>query len=393
MARLRVFVLHGPNLNLLGTREPGMYGNVPYEQMMEQISAWAESLDIELGYAQTNSEGGLIDYVHASLGQFDLIIINPGALTHTSYALRDAISGVGLPTIEVHLTNIYAREEWRAKSLLNPVCVGTICGLGIIGYRLALEAAKQFFSGSSSGAGASGSGLSFSDPNSISLNSIAAVKLQGPPSGRAEAPVSAGVAAAASAGASAPRISLSSASANAPTARRPATVGGPSNLVSISLDEVDQTDLGSLFMPTQKYEVNRATGPVNLGDNVGINEIMGFADESSPSVFVGNPPDEETENLSPEEKERLKAWMGDGYQEQDEGKSAASAPAASSTGRSTTATNLTEGGRRPYSSSESYRAVSSSGLFSGIGSSSTVQPLQTATGSQKRLTIPIRTKK
>ena len=106
MAKLRVFVLNGPNMNLLGTREPGIYGNMSYDQLIEQISFWTSELDIELGYAQTNSEGGIIDYIHASYGQFDFVVLNPGAFTHTSYALRDAIVSVGLPVIEVHLSTI-----------------------------------------------------------------------------------------------------------------------------------------------------------------------------------------------------------------------------------------------------------------------------------------------
>ena len=136
---LKIHVINGPNLNLLGQREPDVYGETSLSELNEQLNDLAEELGIEVEFYQSNSEGVLIDYIHNIADSSDGIIINPGALTHYSYALRDAITAVGVDTLEVHISNIFNREEFRAKSVITPVCVGTICGLGFYGYALALS--------------------------------------------------------------------------------------------------------------------------------------------------------------------------------------------------------------------------------------------------------------
>lgn len=142
---MNLLVLNGPNLNLLGTREPDVYGYETLEQIMQGLKTEANKLNCEIETYQSNHEGALIDQIHqAKVKHFSGIIINPGAYTHTSIALRDAISGVGLPTIEVHLSNIHAREKFRQHSYIAPVAIGQICGFGAQGYRLALQALVHF---------------------------------------------------------------------------------------------------------------------------------------------------------------------------------------------------------------------------------------------------------
>ncbi len=137
---MKVLVLHGPNLNLLGTREPGVYGSETLEDVNRKISALADDLEMDVTFLQSNHEGVLIDRIHqAREDGTDAMIINPGGLTHTSVSLRDAIAGVGLPTVEVHISNIHARESFRQHSYIAPVAIGQICGLGSTGYLLALH--------------------------------------------------------------------------------------------------------------------------------------------------------------------------------------------------------------------------------------------------------------
>lgn len=138
----RILVLHGPNLNLLGTREPDVYGRTTLADIHAMMEARAHADGVQLESFQSNSEGGLIDRVQAAGSEgIEFIIINPAGYTHSSVALRDALAAVAIPFIEVHLSNIHARESFRHHSYFSDIAVGTICGLGAQGYALALEAA------------------------------------------------------------------------------------------------------------------------------------------------------------------------------------------------------------------------------------------------------------
>ena len=137
---LRILVLHGPNLNLLGVREPDVYGATTLAQIDAALVAQAKDAGCELASFQSNHEGELIDRIHAARLNADGLLINPGGLTHTSVALRDALAGVGLPVVEVHLSNVYARESFRHHSYVSGVAIGVISGFGSASYRLALEA-------------------------------------------------------------------------------------------------------------------------------------------------------------------------------------------------------------------------------------------------------------
>ena len=143
----KLLLLHGPNLNLLGIREPGVYGSTTLDEVNQRLLTLAEQRGVELRTFQSNSEGGLVDAIQEAMGWADGVIFNPGAYTHTSVALRDAIAGTGLKVVEVHLSNVHAREEFRHRSLLAPVCVGQISGFGWYSYVLGLEGLLNHLNG------------------------------------------------------------------------------------------------------------------------------------------------------------------------------------------------------------------------------------------------------
>lgn len=142
---MKIMVIQGPNINMLGHREQNIYGPMKMEEIHTQMENVAKQNNVEIEFFQSNLEGEIVDKVQECLGEVDGIIINPAAYTHTSIAIRDAISAVSLPTVEVHISNIYRREEFRAKSLIAPVCVGQISGFGPIGYHLAMVSMIQIF--------------------------------------------------------------------------------------------------------------------------------------------------------------------------------------------------------------------------------------------------------
>lgn len=135
-----ILVMNGPNLNLLGMREPGVYGTDTYESVCDRIRDHAAARQMQVDFFQSNSEGALIDQLHAAMGTYDGVVLNAGAYTHYSYAIRDAIAAIRLPVVEVHMSNIHAREEFRHTSVIAPVCKGQIAGFGANSYLLALEA-------------------------------------------------------------------------------------------------------------------------------------------------------------------------------------------------------------------------------------------------------------
>lgn len=144
MPQLRILVLHGPNLNLLGVRDPSIYGTLTLEQINAALETRSAELHAHVLCQQYNSEGALVEAIHSALNTQDGILINAGAYTHTSVAIRDALSGVNLPVVEVHLSNIYARDSFRHHSYIAPIAIGQISGLGLDSYLLGLEALVRY---------------------------------------------------------------------------------------------------------------------------------------------------------------------------------------------------------------------------------------------------------
>ena len=144
---MKFLVINGPNLNLLGSREPGIYGTSGYAQLCQMIQEKAAQHGSTAACFQSNSEGAIIDAIHGAVGNFDAIVINPGAYTHYSYAIQDALKAVEVPAIEVHISNIHQREEFRHRSVTAAGCVGQICGLGLYGYLAAMAYFEQHASG------------------------------------------------------------------------------------------------------------------------------------------------------------------------------------------------------------------------------------------------------
>ena len=136
---MKIMVINGPNLNMLGIREPGVYGNTGYQDLEKMIEDYAAEKGAEAIVLQSNGEGEIIDFIHHAMTSCDGIVINPGAYTHYSYAILDALKAVQLPAVEVHISNIHKREEFRHKSVTAAGCVGQICGLGLRGYLLAID--------------------------------------------------------------------------------------------------------------------------------------------------------------------------------------------------------------------------------------------------------------
>lgn len=143
---MKVVVIQGPNLNMLGVREQNIYGPMKLEQIHKNMEQFAQQNEMEIEFFQSNLEGEIVDRIQECLGDAHGIIINPAAYTHTSIAIRDAIRAVGIPTLEVHISNIYSREEFRQKSMIAPVCAGSMAGFGPFGYHMALLAMGQIFS-------------------------------------------------------------------------------------------------------------------------------------------------------------------------------------------------------------------------------------------------------
>ena len=139
---LKIRFIHGPNLNMLGTREPEVYGSIDLAEIDDRIRKRAEELGIRVDISQFNSEGDMVEAIQAAR-EYDALVMNPGAYTHYSIAVRDAVAAVGIPTVEVHLSNIHSREEFRQKSVIAPVCAGQISGFGPYSYILGLEAARN----------------------------------------------------------------------------------------------------------------------------------------------------------------------------------------------------------------------------------------------------------
>ena len=139
----KILIMHGPNINLTGKREPNQYGTTSYAQMNNEFIDYAEEQGMSCDIFQSNHEGDLIDKLHDSIGVYDGIVLNAGAYTHYSYAIRDAIAAIEIPVVEVHMSNVHKREEFRHQSVLSPVCCGVICGFGKNSYILGISALKE----------------------------------------------------------------------------------------------------------------------------------------------------------------------------------------------------------------------------------------------------------
>lgn len=137
---MRILIINGPNLNMLGIREPSVYGTGTYADLCEKLHGWADTLSVEIEVFQSNHEGVIVDKIQEALGKFDGIVINPAAYTHTSVAILDALKAVSIPTVEVHISDVNAREEFRRHSYVSLYAMKTIAGLGFDGYRVAMEA-------------------------------------------------------------------------------------------------------------------------------------------------------------------------------------------------------------------------------------------------------------
>ncbi len=141
---MKILIINGVNMNMLGTREPEKYGGMTLKDLEKDLYAYSFEIGIDIETFQSNHEGEIVEKIHSAKNKFDAIVINAGAYTHTSIAIRDAITSVNVPTVEVHMTNIYKREEFRHHSYLAPVCIGQISGFGINSYKLGLKAAAEF---------------------------------------------------------------------------------------------------------------------------------------------------------------------------------------------------------------------------------------------------------
>ncbi len=139
----KILIMHGPNLNLLGEREPGIYGDTNFQSVNERLVAYAKSLGLEAEVFQSNHEGALIDKLHESRKEFAGVVLNAGAYTHYSYAIADAIKAIKIPVIEVHISNVFARDAFRSNSVIAPVCAGSISGFGILSYELGIQALAE----------------------------------------------------------------------------------------------------------------------------------------------------------------------------------------------------------------------------------------------------------
>lgn len=136
---MKILVINGPNINLLGTREPEIYGTLTMQKINDELNEYAKELGVDTEFFQSNIEGEIVDKIQSAKNDCQGIVINPAAYTHTSVAIRDAISAVALPAVEVHISNIHAREEFRKNSFIAPVCIGQICGFGADSYKLGLK--------------------------------------------------------------------------------------------------------------------------------------------------------------------------------------------------------------------------------------------------------------